>query len=266
MSPTIQFPCRKGCLRNRVKADVKRSSHPTLTKYMNGLIELVLALPYNRGSSYIDELTYVVTMFYSLPVSQINALAQTQNRNFEQMLRHLLEISMAHYPVEMIANEISTSRAVYTSDLKLPPKDTTRDSLVSPPTIRFPCHDPSLRSRVKADVKRSSYSTLTKYMNGLIELVLALPYNQGSSYIDELTYVVTMFYSLPVSQINALAQTQNRNFEQMLRHLLEISMTHYPVEAVIDELPISMALYTSDLKMPRKKASTLDFPFRSHAS
>ena len=80
-------------------------------------------------------------------------------------------------------------------------------------------------------------------MNAATELVLSLPCHPQSSSLDELTYIVSLFYSLPIAQIEALARTQNRNFKQMLMHLIEIARTHYPEGSLVAARADIPALY-----------------------
>lgn len=98
--------------------------------------------------------------------------------------------------------------------------------------IQFSYYDSTLPARLADDIQRSSFSTRPKYLNALLEKVLALPMRTpASSHIDELFAWIELFDSLPTERIRQLAPTQNRNFDQMLKHLLEIALNYYPEDA-----------------------------------
>ena len=97
------------------------------------------------------------------------------------------------------------------------------------PKLQFSYYDPTLPTRLADDIRRSSFSTRPKYLNALLEKVLALPMRTpASSHIDELFAWIELFEALPTERIWQLAPTQNRNFEQMIKHLIEISLSYYP--------------------------------------
>lgn len=95
--------------------------------------------------------------------------------------------------------------------------------------FQFSYYDPTLPARLADDVRRSSFTTRPKYLNVLLEKVLSLPMRTAtSSHIDEFLAWMALFESLPTERIRQLAPTQNRNFEQMIKHLLEIALSYYP--------------------------------------
>ena len=95
--------------------------------------------------------------------------------------------------------------------------------------LQFSYYDLTFPNRLADDVKRSSFSTRSKYLNALIERVLSLPMRTPvSSHIDEFFAWIALFESLPTERIWQLAPTQNRNFDQMVKHLLEIALRYYP--------------------------------------
>ena len=106
-------------------------------------------------------------------------------------------------------------------DSKTAAKDKTK--------LQVAYHDPTLPARLAEDIKRSSFSTRPKYLNALLEKVLSLPVRTStSSHIDELFAWLELLDTLPIERIWQLAPTQNRNFDQMIKHLLEIALSYYP--------------------------------------
>ena len=106
-------------------------------------------------------------------------------------------------------------------DSKAAAKDKTK--------LQVAYHDPTLSARLAEDIKRSSFSTRPKYLNALLEKVLSLPVRTStSSHIDELFAWLELLDTLPIERIWQLAPTQNRNFDQMIKHLLEIALSYYP--------------------------------------
>lgn len=105
----------------------------------------------------------------------------------------------------------------------------SKTAVVSRPKLQFSYYDSTLPDRLAADIRSSSFSTRSKYMNALLEKVLSLPVRTStSSHIDEFFVWVELFESLPTERIWQLAPTQNRNFDQMLKHLLEVALSYYP--------------------------------------
>ena len=110
------------------------------------------------------------------------------------------------------------------------------------PNLQFAYYDSTLPNRLADDISRSSFSTRPKYLNALLEKVLSLPMRTStSSHIDEFFVWVELFESLPTERIWQLAPTQNRNFDQMLKHLLEVALSYYPenpqLSAVARDVP-----------------------------
>lgn len=106
-------------------------------------------------------------------------------------------------------------------DSKAAAKDKTK--------LQVAYHDPTLSARLAEDIKQSSFSTRPKYLNALLEKVLSLPVRTStSSHIDELFAWLELLDTLPIERIWQLAPTQNRNFDQMIKHLLEIALSYYP--------------------------------------
>lgn len=105
--------------------------------------------------------------------------------------------------------------------------------------LQFACHDPTLPTRLAEDIRLSSFATRPKYLNALLEKLLSFKTGASAfSCIGELFELIEMFESLPIERIRQLAPTQNRNFAQMLKHLLEIALTHYPENS---HLPVSFS-------------------------
>lgn len=97
------------------------------------------------------------------------------------------------------------------------------------PKLQFSYYDSTLPNRLANDIKRSSFTTRPKYLNALIEKVLSLPMRTStSSHIDEFFAWIELFEALPTERIWQLAPTQNRNFDQMVKHLIEIALSYYP--------------------------------------
>ena len=95
--------------------------------------------------------------------------------------------------------------------------------------LQFSCYDSTLPARLAEDIKQSSFSTRPRYLNALLERALSLPMRTpASSHIDEFFAWIALFESLPTERIWQLASTQNRNFDQMVKHLLEIALSYYP--------------------------------------
>ena len=95
--------------------------------------------------------------------------------------------------------------------------------------LQFSYYDPTLLTRLADDIRRSSVATRSKYLNVLLERVLSLPMRTStSSHLDEFFAWIALFESLPTERIWQLASTQNRNFDQMVKHLLEIALSYYP--------------------------------------
>ena len=108
--------------------------------------------------------------------------------------------------------------------------------------LQFAYYDSTLPNRLAGDISRSSFSTRPKYLNALLEKVLSLPMRtSASSHIDEFFAWVELFESLPTERIWQLAPTQNRNFDQMVKHLLEVALSYYPenprLSAVVRDVP-----------------------------
>lgn len=99
----------------------------------------------------------------------------------------------------------------------------------SRPKLQFSYYDSTLPSRLADDIRRSSFTTRSKYLNALLETVLSLPTRTStSSRIDEFFAWIELFEALPTERIWQLAPTQNRNFDQMFKHLIEIALSYYP--------------------------------------
>jgi hypothetical protein len=96
------------------------------------------------------------------------------------------------------------------------------------PLIQFPCYDATLPERIEREMKLAGYTSRPKYLNALFEKVLSLlPASANGSCLDALSNLVQLFESLPNERIRELAPTQNRNFDQMLKHLIEMALHHY---------------------------------------
>ncbi len=97
--------------------------------------------------------------------------------------------------------------------------------------VQFACRNPALLSQLDEDVKCSSFATRPKYIATALETVLSLdtPAIQ-SSRLDDLIGLVQLFKSLPLARIRRLATIQNRNFDQMFRHLIDVALSYYPDE------------------------------------
>lgn len=95
--------------------------------------------------------------------------------------------------------------------------------------LQFAYYDLTLPARLAEDLRQSSFKTRPKYLNALLEKMLSLPTRTPtSSHIDEFFAWMALFESLPTKRIWQLTLTQNRNFDQMLKHLLEIAFSYYP--------------------------------------
>jgi hypothetical protein len=95
--------------------------------------------------------------------------------------------------------------------------------------VQFSCNNPILLHRLAEDVKRSSFASRPKYITALLEALLSFDAAAiKSSCLDDLIDLMRLFKSLPVARIQRLAVLQNRNFDQMLRHLIDVALSHYP--------------------------------------
>ncbi|MEL6601738.1 MAG: hypothetical protein AAFP20_00750 [Cyanobacteria bacterium J06614_10] len=94
--------------------------------------------------------------------------------------------------------------------------------------VQFSAYTDELPQQLENDVECSGYKTRTKYMNVLIDRVLSLQPRFGSqSRIGELFYLLDIIESLPLESIQSVAPEQNRNFDQMLRHLVKTALKDY---------------------------------------
>jgi hypothetical protein len=96
--------------------------------------------------------------------------------------------------------------------------------------IQFTCRNPALLYQLDEDIKRSAFATRPKYIAALLEELLSFNIGITSSRIDDLIEVIRLFKSLPLARIRRLATIQNRNFAQMIRHLIEVALSYYPEE------------------------------------
>ena len=98
--------------------------------------------------------------------------------------------------------------------------------------LKVYCSDPALLERLDADVRKTDCPSRSKYVVSLLDFTLTPSRVPPSmSCLKGLTRDREVHDSLPKQYIEALAHSQNRDFVQMLRHMLEISMTHYPLDA-----------------------------------
>jgi len=119
------------------------------------------------------------------------------------------------------------------------------------PNLQFAYYDSTLPNRLADDISRSSFSTRPKYLNALLEKVLSLPMRTStSSHIDEFFVWVELFESLPTERIWQLAQTQNRNFDQMLKHLLEVALSYYPENPQLSAVARDVHSHKVDIHQP----------------
>jgi hypothetical protein len=93
--------------------------------------------------------------------------------------------------------------------------------------IQFRCN-PYLVDLLNEDVERSEFSTRVSYLNELLDFVVSRPLEGYTSAFDQLRAREQMFCSLPQEQIAVLATSQNRNYDQMLKHLVDIGLVQYP--------------------------------------
>jgi hypothetical protein len=114
-SPSIQFFCYDATLPGRLEREMKLAGYTSRPKYLNALLEKMLSLfPASANGSCLDALSNLVQLFESLPIERIREMAPTQNRNFDQMFKHLLEIALAYYaensPLANSAGEVLLAR------------------------------------------------------------------------------------------------------------------------------------------------------------
>jgi hypothetical protein len=99
--------------------------------------------------------------------------------------------------------------------------------------VQFVCPHPALLYQLDEDVKRSSFISRSKYISAVLEIVLSLELPAiTSSRVDDLIAVIQLFKSLPLARIRRLATIQNRNFAQMIRHLIEVALSYYPEDVL----------------------------------
>ena len=121
------------------------------------------------------------------------------------------------------------------------------------PKLQFSYYDSTLPNRLANDIKQSSFNTRPKYLNALIEKVLSLPMRTSmSSHIDELFAWIELFETLPTERIRRLAPTQNRNFDQMVRHLLEVALSYYPEDPQSSASTKSIDLHRTEAHQQRQ--------------
>jgi len=119
------------------------------------------------------------------------------------------------------------------------------------PKLHFSYYDSTLPTRLANDVQRSSFTTRPKYLNALLEKVLSLPASPStSSHIEELFVRVELFEMLPTERIRQLATTQNRNFDQMVKHLLEMALSHYPENSQMSVVARDLSYLTAEVYRP----------------
>lgn len=108
------------------------------------------------------------------------------------------------------------------------------------PYIQFQIKDQSLYEKLMRDVALSAYPTRAAYVLGAIERLLSRPlvpenvFPESACAIEQFIYIDELFHSLPVSVIANLAKTQNRDYAQMKRHLIDIALLHYRGAANLD--------------------------------
>jgi hypothetical protein len=95
-------------------------------------------------------------------------------------------------------------------------------------SIQFSCYESTLPERIEREMKLAGYTSRPKYLNALLEKVFSLvPTSANGSCLDALSNLMQLFESLPTESVRELAPTQNRNFDQMFKHLLEMALDHY---------------------------------------
>jgi hypothetical protein len=97
----VQFSCR-GSVLHRLAEDVRCSSFASRPKYIAALLETLLSIDPAVESSCLDELIGLLGLFESLPLARIRRLAVLQNRNFDQMFRHLIDVALSYYPEDVL--------------------------------------------------------------------------------------------------------------------------------------------------------------------
>ncbi len=109
--------------------------------------------------------------------------------------------------------------------------------------------------RLAGDVKKSRFTTRSKYLSALLKKVLLFRTSTGtSSCLEELFELIELFESLPIERIRQLAPTQNRNFGQMVKHLLEIALSYYAEPAE----PASFSPITQKSDLPEALIPRID--------
>ena len=119
--------------------------------------------------------------------------------------------------------------------------------------LQFSYYDSTLPDRIAEDVRRSSFTTRPKYLNALVERVLSLPKRTASSsHIDEFFAWMDLFETLPTERIRQLAPIQNRNFDQMFKHLLEIALSYYPEDLQSLSAPREETSHGAEIYRPKQ--------------
>ena len=94
--------------------------------------------------------------------------------------------------------------------------------------------DSGLLAKLDEDVSKTDFSSRSKYLSHMLNFSLDSPPSFYRSCLERLVEDRKISDLLPRQYIEALAHSQNRNFHQMLRHMVEIARTHYPPQSFSD--------------------------------
>ncbi|MEM6255057.1 MAG: hypothetical protein AAF821_19245 [Cyanobacteria bacterium P01_D01_bin.156] len=110
--------------------------------------------------------------------------------------------------------------------LKLPDSDKTDVLLPERPRLYVDLRDADMLLSLKEQASRSG-NTLRDYVNDALEHLLSQPPVFSVQLVENLERMNSVFKSLPMDQIDQLAQSSHRSPDQMLIHLLMKGIAAY---------------------------------------
>jgi hypothetical protein len=101
--------------------------------------------------------------------------------------------------------------------------------------INFSCNG-SLVKFIDKDLEKTPYVTRSKYIAATLEIIHKLD-TENDSTLECLEQLINFANLLPVDQIQKISKKQNRDFYQMIKHLVEIGLKYYSMDysVVVDD-------------------------------
>ena len=143
------------------------------------------------------------------------------------------------------------------------PKESKRKNF-----IQFRTYDENLRQRINDDIANSSFKDKTDYMNSLVEGMLdAAPLLGKNSQIEEFIGWADLRDALPLDKIAAIAPEQNRQFDQMLKHVIEVGLAYCTRDPFIlrEHEMRAQNMFSLSAHEDRRKTSAENIP-RQHSA